>query len=190
MHPTNAKKRVGTISTLGAVLAIFVLGSTSVAMAASTSAGVSEQFTIAASVTVGNVPSTGTFTSPPTCQSVSHVPFCQASDYSYSFTSTVGTNNGSGLTVSVKATTLVAGASTIPLADRCVLWGIPTGFTTATAADTGHCGQLDPTTPFTLGSTSAQGSVALPIEPLLRLDPNAFPAGNYAGTFTVIATTN
>jgi hypothetical protein len=188
MQSTHARKRHG-IEVLLAIVAIFAVG-VSPALASSTSAGVSETFTIAASVTVANVPSTGTFTSPPNCQAVAHVPFCLASDYSYAFTSTVGTNNGTGLTVAVKATTLVAGSSTIPLSARGVLWNVPSGFTTATAADSGHLGQLDPTTPFTLGSTAAQGSVALAIEPLLRLDPNAFPAGSYSGTFTVVATTN
>ncbi len=191
MHLTHARvaKRQGALaSVLAFVLLVAIGGST--ALATTTNAGVSESFTIAASVTISNVPSTGTFTSPPTCQSAAHVPFCLASDYSYAFTSTIGTNNNSGVTVSVLATTLTAGSNVIPLSARGVLWGIPPGFASATASDSGHLGQLDPTAAFVLGSTSAQGSVALPIEPLIRVDPNNFPAGTYTGTFTVRASTN
>lgn len=185
MQSTRAKKTFAPILALLATLTF-----AAPAFAASTSSGVSEQFTIAASVTVANVPSTGTFASPPACQAQFHVAACLATDYSYNFTSTIGTNNGSGLTVQVLATPLTAGASTIPLSARGLVWNVPAGFTTATTSDTGHFGELDATNAFALGSTSAQGSVALSIEPLLRVDPNAFPAGNYQGTFTVRATTN
>ena len=179
--------RARTLRPIVFALAI-ALGGASPALAAQTSSGVSETFTIAASVTIANVPSTGTFQSPPAC--FPSLGGCLASDYSYSFTSTIGSNNGSGLTIAVRATTLVAGASVIPLSARGVAFGGGAGFTRNGTATNTNFGSLDPTVPFTLGTTAAQGSVDIPIEPLLRLDPNAFPAGSYVGTFTVQATTN
>ena len=164
---------------------VVALGGASPALAASTSGGVSETYTIAASVTVANVPSTGTFASPPAC-----VPSgCLASDFAYLFTTTVGTNNGSGLTLDVMATALTSGSSTIPVSSRGVSYGTAPGFARVGAAGP-NIGVLSPTTGYTLGSTSAQGSVDIVVEPILRVNPNAFPAGNYSGTFTVRATTN
>ena len=184
MHPTRAKKRTGSLI-LAAVLALALPAS---ALAVTTEAGVSETFTIAASVTVGNVPSTGTFTSPPAC--FPSVGGCLASDYSYAFTSTIGSNNGTGLTIAVKATTLVSGGNVIPLSARGVVYGAAPGFTRNGAADNTNLGSLDPSTPFVLGTTGGPGSIALGIEPLLRVDPSNFPAGSYTGTFTVSASTN
>jgi hypothetical protein len=164
------------------------LGGASPALAVETSSGVSETFNIAASVTVANVPSTGTFASPPAC--FPSVGGCLASDYSYNFTTTIGSNNGSGLTIALRATTLVAGSSVIPLSARGAAFGGASGFVRNGAATNTNFGSLSPSSDFVLGTTSASGSVAIPIEPLLRVDSSAFPAGSYTGTLTVRAVTN
>jgi hypothetical protein len=173
---------------LRAVLFALVIGVTgaSPALAAQTSSGVSETYTIAASISVSNVPSTGTFASPPACVGSNG---CLPSDFSYAFTSTIGSNNGTGLTVAVRATTLTSGSNVIPLSARGVVYGTATGFTRALPDGT-NLGSLSPTVDLVLGSTATQGSIDLGIEPLLRLDPTAYPAGSYTGTFEVRASTN
>jgi hypothetical protein len=153
-----------------------------------TSAGVSESYNISASITVGNVPSTGVFAAPPACYP--SVAGCLASDYSYLFVSTIASNNGTGFAVDVTATALTSGANTIPVSARGVSYGHGAAFTRNPAATNTNIGALSPSTAFRLGTTSAPGSVAVTIEPLLRLDPNAFPAGTYVSSFTVAASTN
>lgn len=182
VHRTNRGLRAILLS-----LMIAAAGA-SPALAADVQSGVSESYTVSATITVSNVPSTGVFTSPPACHP--SVAGCLATDFSYAFVSTIGTNAGSGFSVSVKATTLDSGANSIPLSARGVVFGSAGGFTRNPAADNTNMGALSPTVDFLLGSTSAQGSVALGIEPLLRVDPSALAAGTYTGTLTVKASTN
>ena len=166
---------------------VIALGGASTALATSTSSGVSETYTIAASVTIANVPSTGTFAAPPVCFPT--VGECLATDYSYSFITTIGSNNGSGLTVDVLATAPTSGSNVIPVTTRAISFGSPVGFTRTAPAGL-NLGALDPTVPLTLGTIPAPGSVAIPVEPILRVDANSYPAGAYSSTFTVRATTN
>ena len=168
---------------------VIALGGASPALAASAGGSTTDTLNIAATISVTGVPATATFTSPPACNGA--VAGCLPTDFSYVYTAAIATNAGTGATVTATATALTSGAFTIPVANRGVVYGTAdTAFTRNPAATTTNVGSLSPTVAFNLGSTSAPGTVNLGVEPLLRVDPAAYPAGSYSGSFTLTASTN
>lgn len=160
---------------------LLALGGASPALAASTSSGTSESFVIPATITLTGVPATATYAVGPLCSGS-----CLPSDFAYLITWVGGSNNATGFTASVSASTLTVGASTIPSSVR----RLSVGSTSGWSATSGGFHNTVNGTPVAIGSTGAQGSVTVPMEPILRLNPNDYPAGAYAGTFTLALSTN
>lgn len=166
---------------LALMLALALPGS---ALAAESSSGVSESFSILASVELSNVPASATWAQGPGCGSG-----CLPTDYAYIVTPFIATNNATGATLTANATALVNGGGTIPLSAR----GISVG---------GDAGAWDSVTPgganigvftgpaVTLGSLTSNASASVGMEPLFRYDTSGLPAGSYASTFTLTLTSN
>lgn len=173
MKDNRARKRLGPISTLFAVLMVATVGA-SPALAASTSATSSESLTVTASISLSGVPATLTYSSVNAGQ-LSTAP---------EFSAAVSSNNVSGWTFAVNATALTAGAATIPATAReYVVSG--TGFT----ATGGGSPTAYPGGDFTLASRTTGGANNVFVTSRVIVPAAAAP-GAYTGQAVFTASTN
>lgn len=173
MKDNRARKRLGPISTLFAVLAIASVGA-SPALAASTSATSSESLTVAASISLSGVPATIAYPSVTAGQTA----------VAPEFTAAVSSNNATGWTFAVNATDLTAGTLVIVKTQReYTVSG--TGFT----ATGGGSPTAYPGGDFTLASRTTGGANNVFVTSRVVVPAAAAP-GAYTGSAVFTASTN